>query len=620
MSSNKIVFKKIRAKNFRSFGNQFIEIDLTQQNTLVCSDENGAGKSTGLTHALSFVLFDKPYQKSQKKSTLVNSRNGKDCVVEVEFFAKGAEWKIVRGIKPNMLVITKDGVTLDNEASLKDPQKYIEQTILGFDEKVFFNIALLGRDKFVSFAEMSSGEMRNFVEVLLDQGIFTVMNDVAKEDLKEVNRKIEDIAVEIRTNNTKLVSSTRIIDMLKNAIAQKKVSNDALVAEIQTDIDTLQTRVDVKSAERPALLEEVSRLAAIVQTERATLAAFDTRIRDVGLQSVRDAHNKVMTLVTQFDARLSSMKTQRTQFMAKDFCPACEQPIAEVKKHEYCEKVDPQIAALEGGESNLKKKLEDAKQELTDKEALIATIQAERNTFKTSDVQLSSANALVNQHDTAVRDLNSQIQTQTRRKASLMTSGDTSKEEADLKTEEETLAGLNLSGSELTKKELEHYTHRDNIKSLLVFLKDDGVKGQIAGQYLPFLNQKTNEYLDALNLWVNIMFDNEFGVTMSAPDRKGQEISALSTGQMRRIDIAILLAWRDIAKLKASVDTNILCLDETLENLSAQGVADFVEMFATKCPDTSLFVMTQRNKEFSEYFDKTLHFSLKDEFTVMREE
>lgn len=618
--SNKIIFKKIRAKNFRSFGNQFIEIDLTQLNTLVCSDENGAGKSTGLTHALSFVLFDKTYQKGQKKPALVNSRNGKDCIVEVEFFAKGSEWKIVRGIKPNMLVIEKDGTILDNEASLKDPQKYIEETILGFDEKVFFNIALLGRDKFVSFAEMSSGEMRNFVEVLLDQGIFSVMNEVAKEDLKDVNRKIEDIGVDIRTNNTKLLSSTRIIDMLKSAIAQKKVSNDTLVSEIQTDIEALETQKTDKESQRPVLSEEVSRLTTVVQEERITISTFDTRIREVGLQSVRDAHNKVMTLVTQFDSRLSSMKTQRTQFMAKDFCPACEQPIAEVKKHEYCQKVDPQITALEGGESTLRKKLEDAKQELLDKETLIASIQTERNSFKTSDVELSATNSRVTQLDSTIRDLHNQIQTQTRRKMSLMTSGDTSKEESDLKTEEEVLTDLNRAGSELAEQEKQLYIHRDNIKSLLVFLKDDGVKGQIASQYLPFLNQKTNEYLDALNLWVNIQFDNEFGVTMSTPDRKGQGISDLSTGQMRRIDVAILLAWRDIAKLKASVDTNILCLDETLENLSAQGVADFVDMFATKCPDTSLFVITQRNKEFSEYFDKTLHFSLKDDFTVMREE
>ena len=617
--SNKIFFKCIRSKNFRSFGNQFIEIDLTQPSTLVCSDENGAGKSTGIIHALSFVLFDKPYQKGQKKSTLINSRNNKDCVVETEFTAKGSVWCVSRGIKPNFLKIVKDGVTIENEASLKDPQKYLEQVVLGFDEKVLFNIALLGRDKFVSFAEMSAGEMRNFVEVLLDQGIFSVMNDITKEDLKATNRKIEDLSSDIRVNASKISSSLRVIELIKDTIKGKQLSNATAIEEIEQEIVSFSNKVEELEPQLPILRSAVAGAQSIVDSEDADIRAIDTKISELNVSTYRDAVSKINNLSSQFKTRLDMLNAQRKAFMDKNSCPSCEQPIAEEKKHEYCIKVDPEILKIENGRTELSAKLLASQSDLEDKEHRLEILRAERNNFKSSKPELVAAKAKLTALETDIRNIQNQISECLRKKTRLQTNSDATKDEAQLLVEEETLSGLNSTALALDLKEKQLHTHRNTIQSLLVFLKDDGVKGKIASQYLPFLNQKTNEYLDALNLWVNIEFDNEFGVTMSAPDRKGQEIAALSTGQMRRIDIAILLAWRDIAKLKASVDTNILIMDETLENLSAQGVADFVDMFGTKCSDTSLFVMTQRNQEFSEFFDRTLHFSLKDGFSIMKE-
>ena len=573
--TTKLHFKKVRAKNFRSFGAQFIEIDLTTPKTLVCSSDNGAGKSTGLTHALTFVLFDKAYQKGQKKTSLINSKNNKDCIVEVEFDTKGSEWLVRRGIKPNLFEVIKDGKPLEPPAG-KDMQTYLTETILGMDDKVFFNTVVLGRDKFVPFNEMSASDNRNFVEVLLDLGVFSKMNEITKEDIKEVTRQITDNNYAIGKTDTAISAGLRVIDALQGAIASKQADNAGLVAAAEVE------------------LQEIMRNAVVAKKDLEAVDAELAKFPD-GFEATV---SKMGTLLTTLNGKKNMLTGQRDKFMSMTTCPTCEQEVSEHRKGEVCTKLNPDIDKA-GADIN---KLDPMFKE--------AVVKVEKLRELNTKRRIASDNLHRLQHVDFV--------TAKRRITELQAVGDASEEQKKVADELHAVSELRRRLVEEKQAETNLLKKKADLTALLTFLKDDGVKSEIAKIYIPVLNQKVNAFLDALNLWVNIVIDEEFNMTMVAPDRKGQSISDLSTGQMRRIDLAMLLAWRDVAQMKSSVDTNLLIFDETLENLSAQGVADFIEFFEQTYQDNlNLFVISQRRDEFSEYFDNVIEFALRDDFSYI---
>lgn len=575
MNKSKLHLKTVRAKNFRSFGAQFIEIDLTQPKTLVVSGDNGAGKSTGLTHALTFVFFDKAYQKGQKKTSLLNSKNGKECMVEVEFETKGHDWKVRRGIKPNVFEIYKDGVIVSAEAAGKDYQAYLID-ILGMDDKVFFNTVVLGRDKFVPFNEMSASDTRNFVEVLLDLGVFSRMNEITKEDIKAVTREITDNGYSQGKVETDIAAACRVIGVLEDSKRSKQADNAGLLADANGELAELLGKIVRAEALRDNLQKQESAFASDLVTKT----------------------DKMYTLLLQLNSKKSVHQHTRDNFMSMTTCPTCEQVVSDDRKHEVDKKLTPEITTLEGGIVKLKAQWEPEKERVDQlKEVQAKLLVANNGLSSLKNITLPMIE---------------------RRIVELSKSGDTTDEEAKIAAEQVQLTAFSENLKALKDYETGLLKKKTDLTALLTFLKDDGVKSDIAKIYIPVLNQKVNQFLDALNLWVNITIDEEFGMTMFAPDRKGQSISDLSTGQMRRIDLAMLLAWRDVAQMKSSVDTNLLIMDETLENLSAQGVADFVEFIENAYKgDMSLFVISQRKDEFSAYFDNVIEFALKDDFSYL---
>lgn len=574
-TKTKLHLLTVRAKNFRSFGAQFIEIDLNKPKTLVVSSDNGAGKSTGLTHALTFAFFDKAYQKGQKKTSLLNSKNGKDCIVEVEFETKGSHWLVRRGIKPNVFDIMKDGVRVPDEAAKGGYQTYLE-SIIGMDDKVFFNTVVLGRDKFVPFNEMSTGDTRNFVEVLLDLGVFTRMNEITKEEIKEETRLINDVNYEISNLNTQLQASQRVISVMEQSLANKNADTEGVRQRLLGEKAGLQEKLAI-----------AEKLKAELEGKAATYPAE--------LEATVD---KMMRLLLQLNGKVGTCEHTRDQFLKMTTCPTCEQTVSDARKAEVKGKLDPEIETLKGGVAKLDPQYQESLKKLLELREINSHM-----TVVNSGIQGLRYNSLV-MIDRQINELN--------------TNTDTTAEVANIATERANIKIIEDKITDAKLRESKHLKKKTDLLTLQTFLKDDGVKADIAKIYVPVLNEKVNEFLDALNLWVNIKIDEQFNIEMFAPDRKGQSISDLSTGQMRRIDLAMLLAWRDVAQMKSSVDTNLLIMDETLENLSAQGVADFVEFIEnTYKSSLSLFVISQRKDEFSEYFDNVIEFALKDDFSYI---
>lgn len=586
MMTAKLKFKAVRSKNFRSVGNQFIEVDLSGGKTLVCSNENGSGKSTTLLHALTYVLFDKSYQKGQKKTSLVNSKNGKDCVVEVEFDTKGSEWLVRRGMKPNLFDIVKDGVRITDEAAKNDYQAYLI-SVLGMDDKVFHNTVALGRDKFVPFNELSAGESRNLGEVMLDQQIFSTANEVAKQDLKALKAEANDVGYLISKTEARIIGSERVIAVLKGAIASKAADNAGLVAGMV--------------AERQGYEQKLALAEPLIDSISAELTAEMEKL--TGSQEADAALTRVDGMRSQLMERAANSERTRDRLVSMDNCPTCQQIVSEERKAKVRSEMDPEISKLKDGVTRISEMRHAAHLKVQD--------------FKQIAERVSEINHRLSVAHMGVKSLKGQIDSINARINSLSVVQDSGDEGRQLVQEEVALADYRTELVAQKDAELALLKKETNLNVLLKFLKDDGFKAEITKLYIPLLNLKVNEFLDAMNLFVNIQLDEEFNMTMIAPDRKGQTIADLSTGQMRRIDLAMLLGWREVAQAKSSVDTNLVIFDETLENLSAQGVSDFVDFMEGKYPDMDMFVITQRADEFSEYFDKVIKYSLKDDFTVI---
>jgi DNA repair exonuclease SbcCD ATPase subunit len=570
VATNKLVFKSLKAKNFRSIGNVFLEMDYTAaMTTLIASENNGSGKSNLAVWALYFVLFGKPYGKDCKIGGLVNSKSTKDCLVELEFTTGGHEWKVRRGYKPAIFEIYKDDELVQPEAAKGDQQAYL-QSVIGMDEKAFENIVALGVERFVPFVSMKAEDRRKFVEQMLDMIVISQMNVLAKEELKAVKKLIEQANYEIGIQESKYQGRVRTLGILEANKAQR-------LTESGSELDGLRT--------------EVTKLEAVIK-------AAQTKHNSVREQIVSGASDKVIKIdqmIHRFKSKMEDIRKAAAAIDTLHDCPTCKQNVQEAHKSLIRE-----MAEAEAG------KLVEPLQKLTD-ERLAAQAVVDKNTeLETERKRISD---LIFTMETKVNITKKSID-------SILAKMTDHNEDAQILEEKEQMNEIGAM-LEYKNEQLEnHLRNEAEHKQLIEVLKDDGVKASIVAQYIPALNQAINNVLDQLNLYVQINIDSEFNVEMFAPDRKGQTLGNLSTGQLRRIDLAVLLAWRDIAKLKASVDCNVLILDEILENLSATGVEEFMDMWAVIGSETNLLVISQRAAEFETYFDRTIKYALKNDMTI----
>ena len=565
-----IIFRYVRWKNLLSTGNYFTEIKLNNNTNTLVVGENGSGKSTMLD-ALCFGLFGKAF-RNVNKPNLLNSINGKDCHVEVEFDTNNKSYKIVRGIKPNKFEIYCDGELLNQDAAARDYQEYLEKFILKLNYKSFTQIVILGSASFVPFMQLSASDRRAIIEDLLDIQIFSAMNGLLKDRL--TNNK--DLMVE-RKNEIELTQQR--YDLQDKHIKGLKQNNEEkvneYVGEIQLNKNTIQT-----------LHDEIANLSIQVSTHQDMVAEKTL---------VEDKVKKITKLESQIESNLSKFRKDISFFEHNDNCPTCRQTIALEFKETELQTLQTKSTECEHGLTQLEVKLltEQTKlNEITEIQKRIQSLQIDIATKNTSIIEINKY----------IARLEKQIEELKTNKAS------TEKEEQELALLKGTLTTLT-----------------DNIRTLIDeksyyeiasgLLKDTGIKTKIIKQYLPIINKLVNKYLASLDFFVNFNLDESFKETIKSRHRDDFTYNNFSEGEKQRIDMALMLTWRAVAKLKNSSNTNLLILDEVFDSsLDTNGTEELMKILHM-LEGVNLFVISHKGDILQDKFSNVIRFEKVNNFS-----
>ncbi|MDW7641288.1 MAG: AAA family ATPase [Nitrosarchaeum sp.] len=545
-----ITFKKLRWKNFLSTGNQYTEINFTLNSTNLIIGTNGAGKSTVLD-ALTFSLFGKPFRKINK-AQLINSVNEKDCVVEVYFLIGNTEWKVVRGIKPNIFQISRNDKVLDQTSSAIDQQKWLEQTILKMNYKSFTQIVILGSTAFVPFMQLSAPHRREVIEDLLDIKIFSSMNMVIKE-------KIRQIREEIKTLDLKKESLFDKVEMQKNFIEELENRGNAKINDNQQRISNLDSEVDIYMRENSSLEESIFKY--IKEQEEVTGAS--------------DKLRKLGNLKGKISQKVSGIDKEHKFFTENTVCPTCTQDIDEKFRLDRIDESQLKQKELQLGYQELEKTIKD--EEERERQFTILSKEITKLTH-----EISQNNTKIFGCQRQIKDLESEIQKIT----SQFENRNTENEKLESFRE-----SLQKTYDELAiKKDL--INHYDFAYGLL---KDGGVKSKIIKKYLPLMNQQVNRYLQMLDFYINFTLDDEFNETIQSPIHEDFTYESFSEGEKMRIDLALLFTWREVARFKNSVNTNLLIMDEVFDSsLDGFGTDEFLKIIKYVVKDANIFVISHK--------------------------
>tara|TARA_Y100000004_G_scaffold189987_1_gene246432 strand:- start:323 stop:2035 length:1713 start_codon:yes stop_codon:yes gene_type:complete len=567
-----IVFKNVKWKNFLSTGNHWTEIKLNESHGTIIIGSNGAGKSTVLD-ALTFSLFGKPYRKINKPQ-LVNSVNEKDCVVEIEFDIKGKEYRIVRGIKPNKFEIWIDGKMQDQSSSAVDQQKKLEQQILKLNYKSFTQIVILGSAGFTPFMQLTSSQRREVIEDILDIKIFSAMNSVVKDKMRENKERVRTLELKKETLIDKIQMQKEFIDEL-----EKRGQKD--IVDKQEKISTLQVSEDDLIKKNDSLSSDLS----------------DVQNKLEQLSNPQSVIKKMNNIRVQLQTKVKSTEEERIFFDKNTVCPTCTQDIEEGFRLNRIAELNASVGKLETGLSELEEKLqeEESKQlrfiELT-KEVSSLTHGISQNNVRISGLQRQC------------RDLESEIQKITEQLANRNSEHDKLRDfDEKLKTSYNELA------EEKDKINLNEFVYS--------LLKDGGVKTKIIKKYLPLINQQVNRYLQMMEFYINFTLDEEFSETVQSPIHENFSYASFSEGEKMRIDLALLFTWREIAKYKNSTNTNLLIMDEVFDSsLDGMGTEEFLKIIRFVIRDANIFVISHKSELYDRFpnsikFEKVKGFSQK---------
>ena len=565
-----ILFRNVRWKNLLSTGNYFTEIKLNgRANTLIVG-ENGSGKSTMLD-ALCFGLFGKAFRPINKPQ-LLNSINNKDCVVEIEFDTGNKSYKIVRGIKPNLFEIYQDGQLLNQDAASKDYQEYLEKFILKMNYKSFTQIVILGSASFTPFMQLSASDRRAIIEDLLDIQIFSTMNGLVKEHLSN-NKDL--------TNNKKheIDLAQQKYDMQRKHIDDLKQDNEDKVNEYESEIESHSDTISTLLANVATLATETEELQLVVANKIETEAKV----------------KKITKLESQIEINLSKFRKDISFFQSHDDCPTCRQTIASSFKEEELTSLNTKVSECEHGLSQLEQKLNEEQEklnEINEKQKLINRKQVEIATHNTT---ITETNKLIARLRKLVDEL----------KESKVVSD---KEEQSLKVLKDSLSQLQVNLKELIE-ERSYYEVASNL------LKDTGIKTKIVKQYLPIINKLVNKYLASLDFFVNFNLDESFKETIKSRHRDEFSYHNFSEGEKQRIDMALMLTWRAVAKLKNSSNTNLLILDETFDSsLDTNGTEELMKILHM-LEGVNLFVISHKGDILQDKFMNVIRFAKEKNFS-----
>jgi len=565
-----ILFEKVRWKNFLSTGNQFTEIDFLKHSTNLIIGTNGAGKSTVLD-ALTFSLFGKAFRKINKPQ-LINSINEKDCIVEVEFVINGTQWKVQRGIKPAIFKIWRDDNLLDQSAAANDQQKWLEQNVLKMNYKSFTQIVILGSSTFVPFMQLTPGNRREVIEDLLDIRIFSSMNSVIKEKIRSVKESVKVLELKKESLLEKVQMQENFIDELEN--------------RAKNNIEDKETKIG------QLLVEENEHMGANEELER------ELKQLNQDLEKHSGATEKLRTLGNlkgKISNKVSTITKEHKFFTQNTVCPTCRQDIEETFRINRIEDAQNKAKELQSGY----KELEQAINKEEERERQFLTLSKEITSLTHG---ISKNNTQIAGCQRQVRDLESEIQRITDQLANRNVEDDklTSFKE-NLKTTYDELAQR--------KDTINYYDFSYSL------LKDGGVKTKIIKKYLPLINQQVNKYLQLMDFYINFSLDEEFNETVQSPIHEDFSYSSFSEGEKMRIDLALLFTWREVARMKNSVNTNLLIMDEVFDSsLDGMGTEEFLKIIRFVIQDANVFVISHKESLHDKFgdvikFDKVKGFS-----------
>jgi DNA repair exonuclease SbcCD ATPase subunit len=567
-----LVFHKIKWKNFLSTGNHWTEVDFEKHNTNLIIGTNGAGKST-ILDALTFVLFNKPFRRINKPQ-LVNTTNEKDCLVEIEFSVNNRDYLVRRGIKPNIFDIEVNGNPLHKEADDRANQRILEENILKVNYKSFTQIVILGSSTFVPFMQLTTSNRREVIEDLLDIRIFSAMNALIKDKIREKKDQVKSLDLKKETLKDKMKMQQEFIEELENR-------GNANINANKEKIANLDQEVGIYMNESAKTEEQIF----VYTKEQEELIGADDKLV------------KLNNLKGKISQKVSAITKEHKFFTENTVCPTCTQTIEEEFRLNRI--TDAQ---------NKAKELQKGFQEL---EETIKLEQERERQFTVLSKEITKLNHEISQNNTRIslnqrqiRDLESEIQTITQNLANRNTEHEKLEEFQD---------NLQKTFEDLSKKK-EEIVYYDFAYSLL---KDDGVKTKIIKKYLPFINQQVNRYLQMMDFYINFHLDEEFNETVKSPIHEDFSYSSFSEGEKMRIDLALLFTWREVARVKNSVNTNLLIMDEVFDSsLDGFGTDEFLKIIRYVIKDANIFVISHKS-ELHDKFESVIRFEKVKGFSRM---
>ena len=567
-----IIFKSISWMNFLSTGNSANTVLLDKSPTTLIIGRNGEGKST-ILDALCFALFGKPF-RNINKGQLVNSINQKNCMVEIKFSVANVEYRIRRGIKPNLFEIYQNDQLMNQDSAARDYQKILEQQILRLNYKTFTQVVILGSASFVPFMQLPSNQRREVIEDILDIKIFSTMNQLLKEKISETKDAITKVENQILTAKTKVESQQAIIKTITEAKT--------------TAIENIKSKISANSNEMLSVESEISTIVQEINDLKGSISDKEGVAADL---------EKAKHIRSKLTSKIEECEHNKTFFSTNHVCPSCTQEIEESHRTKVVQEISVNI---ENNKSKIEE-LETILSKLNDKLQEISDI-----TRKISDktIELSTRNSSISILNRQNSEMQAEIES---------TKTDTSNlDDEKLKLKDLAKAAMDMIDSKTSLQETKNF---QDVASVL--LKDTGIKTAIIREYLPAMNKLINKYLNAMDFYVHFELDESFNEKIKSRYRDEFTYASFSEGEKMRIDLAILFTWRQIAKMKNSVNTNLLILDEIFDSSLDNAGTDYFLSVMGQFEKSNVFVISHKGDQLFDKFRSVIKFEKKNDFSLI---